>query len=480
MNISGAVLVLILTITLIDLGHCQDDDKKYKKLSKRAKLKKLKTDPDDAVDDFILTTTTTSTTTTAAPVIDDDDVDEQTHPKYKLKRDLLRNYNKDLHPVKVWTDTVKVDIGMAVIHLDLDERHSVLSVDSWMRFNWTDQYLQWDPAQYAGVDQLHLGAEEIWRPDIHLYNNAESADMNPFGDIFFLVYPSGNVLWVPPAKFKAFCKVDIRMWPHESPTCKLKFGSWTSHGEQIDLGLFGGQEKVEHLNFYTDNKEWILINTTVKTNTNKYPGVQETYPDVTFTFNLQRNSPSYRSGIILPCLIIMLLVLASFLLPPHAGEKLIVNCVCLIVCVLYLLHFQSHLPAMSDHIPIIFLFYSNTASLIGIAIVLNICCISLTREKRYSAPPKFLRNFFSGFVGRLLCLGNYYHQVSETHQRLGNVELDDIQDSPECEQTERDLSTHGQAGSAIMKDWILVAAGIERFFFFIYTLAFAFVSGFYV
>ena len=60
-----------------------------------------------------------------------------------------------------------------------------------------------------------------------------------------------------------------------------------------------------------------------------------------------------------------------------------------------------------------------------------------------------------------------------------------------------DLSSHGQAGSAIMKDWILVAAGIERyvenslsifqtiltfyrFFFFVYSLAFAFVSGFYI
>ena len=70
--------------------------------------------------------------------------------------------------------------------------------------------------------------------------------------------------------------------------------------------------------------------------------------------------------------------------------------------------------------------------------------------------------------------------MSETHQRLV-VELDDIQDSPECEQTtERDLSAHGQAGSAIMKDWLLVAAGIERFFFLMYSLAFAFVSGFYI
>ena len=55
-------------------------------------------------------------------------------------------------------------------------------------------------------------------------------------------------------------------------------------------------------------------------------------------------------------------------------------------------------------------------------------------SSRYSSPPKWLRNFFSGFMGRVLCLGNYYHQVSETHQRL---ELDDIQESPESEQTER-------------------------------------------
>ena len=43
-----------------------------------------------------------------------------------------------------------------------------------------------------------------------------------------------------------------------------------------------------------------------------------------------------------------------------------------------------------------------------------------------------------------------------------------------------ELTEHGQAGSAIMKDWILVAAGVERFFFFMYTLAFAFVSAFYI
>ena len=57
---------------------------------------------------------------------------------------------------------------MAVIHLDLDERRSVLDIDSWMRFNWTDQHLTWDPELYDNMTVIHMGADEIWKPDIHL------------------------------------------------------------------------------------------------------------------------------------------------------------------------------------------------------------------------------------------------------------------------------------------------------------------------
>ena len=38
---------------------------------------------------------------------------------------------------------------MALIHLDLDEKKSVLEVDGWMRLNWTDEYLRWDPKEFS-------------------------------------------------------------------------------------------------------------------------------------------------------------------------------------------------------------------------------------------------------------------------------------------------------------------------------------------
>ena len=59
---------------------------------------------------------------------------------------------------------------MAVVHLDLDESKSVLSVDTWMRFTWVDEFLKWKPEDYDNLSQIHFAIDEIWRPDVFLYN----------------------------------------------------------------------------------------------------------------------------------------------------------------------------------------------------------------------------------------------------------------------------------------------------------------------
>ncbi len=56
-------------------------------------------------------------------------------------------------------------------------------------------------------------------------------------------------------------------------------------------------------------------------------------------------------------------------------------------------------------------FFSNITALIGIAIMLNVVCMSLARERKFTSPPKSLKRIFSGCLGKLLCLGNYSHQV---------------------------------------------------------------------
>lgn len=45
-----------------------------------------------------------------------------------------------------------------------------MTTNVWLNQEWYDHYLRWDPADYGGVDSLYIPAEDIWTPDIVLYN----------------------------------------------------------------------------------------------------------------------------------------------------------------------------------------------------------------------------------------------------------------------------------------------------------------------
>ena len=36
---------------------------------------------------------------------------------------------------------------------------------------WKDEFLQWNPDKYGGIQQLYLKTNSIWRPDISLQNS---------------------------------------------------------------------------------------------------------------------------------------------------------------------------------------------------------------------------------------------------------------------------------------------------------------------
>ena len=38
---------------------------------------------------------------------------------------------------------------------------------------WTDIYLSWNPDKYPGVQNLRFPSDQIWTPDILLYNRSE-------------------------------------------------------------------------------------------------------------------------------------------------------------------------------------------------------------------------------------------------------------------------------------------------------------------
>ena len=70
-----------------------------------------------------------------------------------------------------------------------------------------DDHLKWNASEFGNLTQIHMGASEIWKPDILLYNNADPRMRHPYGEAHFVVESDGQVLWVPPAHLQAFCKL---------------------------------------------------------------------------------------------------------------------------------------------------------------------------------------------------------------------------------------------------------------------------------
>lgn len=78
----------------------------------------------------------------------------------KLKADLLKGYDKLNRPENFQTAT-KCDLGLTVIHMDLDEKNGVLETHAWLRLNWTDSKLKWVPETYENISQVNVAADEV-------------------------------------------------------------------------------------------------------------------------------------------------------------------------------------------------------------------------------------------------------------------------------------------------------------------------------
>lgn len=68
-----------------------------------------------------------------------------------------------------------------------------------------------------------------------------------------------------------------------------------------------------------------LTGATVRRNADTYGGVDQTYIDVTIEVHMQRRALYYMFNIIVPCMIISVMALLVFTLPPDANEKIVLG-----------------------------------------------------------------------------------------------------------------------------------------------------------
>ncbi|XP_060010990.1 neuronal acetylcholine receptor subunit alpha-5 isoform X3 [Lagenorhynchus albirostris] len=175
-----------------------------------------------------------------------------------LFKDLFQDYERWVRPVEHLNDKIKIKFGLAISQLvDVDEKNQLMTTNVWLKQEWIDVKLRWNPDDYSGIKVIRVPSDSLWTPDIVLFDNADGRFEG--ASTKTVVRYDGTVTWTPPANYKSSCTIDVTFFPFDLQNCSMKFGSWTYDGSQVDIIL--EDQDVDKRDFF-DNGEWEIVSAT--------------------------------------------------------------------------------------------------------------------------------------------------------------------------------------------------------------------------
>ncbi|KAM7430993.1 Neuronal acetylcholine receptor subunit alpha-7 [Porites harrisoni] len=389
----------------------------------------------------------------------------------KLMNAILKDYNEKARPILKETDVVKVFIDIALPQLmKVDEKEEVITTNVWMRQFWNDPRLSWKKSEFENISQVIINPKKAWLPDVVLLNSAEEVTDGRGNAARLVVKYDGNVSWLNPVIFTSSCEIDITFFPLDDQTCDLKFGSWSYNSDFLDV--YPRREGAD-LSSYVENGEWILSDVTSKRSVLEYDCCDGKFPDVTYRLELRRRTLFYMMNFILPCVLIAVLTLLVFLLPPESGERMSFGVTVLLSFTILLLMLMAKLPATSKVIPLIAVYYACT--IIEVSAAMGMACLMLRfyHPTNSSAPiPAWIRVCVLNYCARLVRLSTSAGRVRQAQivQEFRQVKL---RENRGKEQTNMTVLTDNifkqEEADTMREEWRMAAIIINRLFAWIYV-----------
>ncbi|XP_072932511.1 neuronal acetylcholine receptor subunit beta-3-like [Epargyreus clarus] len=299
----------------------------------------------------------------------------------KLHGDLLCGYNSSFRPVKNHRDTVDVSVAFFPKYTSFDSLEEVFTVHTLLLFTWFDEFLEWKPADYDGIDEILMESRNIWTPPFTLFNSDKYDEDNSIYTTCS-VHSFGLVSCFLNRAQSGLCSSSLRRWPYDSQNCTMVFGAPMYTGEQINL-------TVKNISFdmkFNDNGSgWKLL----KVENERLPGnismLNRTYPRLQYTFIMKRESAGPAAIVVIPSIAIVLLTLISLLIDIKDNTRLFLACFSLHGHFTFLAVIGYNIPKHSFDTPILLLFIRDSMIVTLMVIVLTLVLMAM-RRRETSAP----------------------------------------------------------------------------------------------
>ncbi|XP_059142395.1 neuronal acetylcholine receptor subunit alpha-10-like isoform X2 [Physella acuta] len=342
----------------------------------------------------------------------------------RLIRDLIGNYSergKMGRPVAEQNDTITISYGMSLIQiLDLDERNQILTTNVWATYNWNDMYLVWNESEYGDITTVRVNNNDIWKPDIKLYNYADTR-LEEKREALCVLSSNGDVVWIPQAVFKSSCSIDIRHFPFDIQTCRMKFGSWTYDGSKLDLQFLYTNVTGFEMTDYILSNEWDILESSAKRNVKYYPCCPEPYVDLVFKLVIRRKVAFYSYILILPCVLLSSVTLVLFWLPPESPAKMQLGMNIFVAFFVLLLLLAESTPPAASSIPLIGAYYCLNMIMITMSTLLSAVVVNLYFHGPGTKVPRVFRRLMLDFFARVFCMQKTLMDKKERVERRNSI-----------------------------------------------------------
>lgn len=306
----------------------------------------------------------------------------------EIRNEIFNNYDPKIRPVLDYNDAVNLSISVKIKNIEnFNQITETLFLNLWIIYEWEDKLLTWNYTRYP-LKIISVLQENVWIPDLVLYNAAQKPNLYNLGEFIRLEY-NGKLKLIKPLTYAFTCSLDLHNFPFDHQNCYMEFGSWQYHNKYLYIFSYTENNTID---FTSEQGEWEVSNLNTTNQQLEYLCCPNEYWSVIrYDISLERYSKAYNIFILMTVLLTLTACIINIF-----NYKIYTRTYILIFIPLTIIWLAQ---SMSRKIPVIGYFSKMDTILITSFIICELCTLqsgllyNLNKNKNYYLKTKKNQDF---------------------------------------------------------------------------------------